>query len=166
MLKPMAVMAENKQEYAMRKILPTFAAVTMLALVACADNSQAPVTGAPTTGNSGAQHRTVGQYMLRQLISHPGCNQYVLGDRIAQITLGGVTLPFFWESERGKCPRTHPMNNGPVHVVQEPLSFLPNGTRQGSWVGRPHYAMRLRRGESEFCRGEAMPIACPATLAQ
>ena len=45
MLKHMAAMAANKQEYAMRKILPTFAAVAMLALVACADNSQAPTSG-------------------------------------------------------------------------------------------------------------------------
>jgi hypothetical protein len=45
MLKPMAAMAANKQEYAMRKILPTFTAVAMLALVACADNSQAPTSG-------------------------------------------------------------------------------------------------------------------------
>jgi hypothetical protein len=45
MLKPMAAMAAKKQEYVMRKILPTFAAIAMLALVACADNSQAPTSG-------------------------------------------------------------------------------------------------------------------------
>jgi hypothetical protein len=45
MLKPMAAMAASKQEYAMRKILPTFAAVAMLALLACADTSQAPTSG-------------------------------------------------------------------------------------------------------------------------
>ena len=150
----------------MRKSLIASTAVAMLALVACAGNSQAPVTGTPTTGNSGAQHRMVGSYELTQLISHPGCNQYSSGGVNAQITLGGVTQTFFWENEPGKCPRFHPITIRPVHVVQEPLVFLPNGTRQGSWVGRPHYAMRLRRGESEFCRGETMPIACPATLAQ
>jgi hypothetical protein len=136
-----------------RKILLSFS--TLFALAACqAGNSQAPVTG-----NSGAQDRKIGQYMLRQLQDYPRCNQYVLGDRMAQITLGDVTLPFFWNGVPGACPNAHPINRGPVHVVDQPLSYLPTGTTQGLWAGKPHFAIRQPNGT--FCRGEEMPISCP-----
>jgi hypothetical protein len=145
MLKSMAAMAANKQEYAMRKILPNFAAVAALGLAACqtGNSQQQPATGTPVVARPVVQYTAPaagtqlgdGNHRVEEATFAPNCLVYasnantmffLSGTGVADLQRGAQRLSLVLERTPGgsACPSVHPRTGMPLGKLREPITFV------------------------------------------